>query len=161
MCALVLLVIPWQVEFLACYAIHFHNCSIESLRPVSRTSTASPPAAPSPSPSPPPAATKPKTTRSSAHAQKLFFLLCMTWALPFVLPVVLVWFRTLATAGIFTPFDGDHFILNVLGVMIFTGVVAVGNTNEEGEIFMRKPRYARLSARKICPFRLPFRVGWK
>lgn len=32
----------------------------------------------------------------------------MTWLLPLVAPVLAVWVRTLATAGLTTPFDGDH-----------------------------------------------------
>lgn len=62
----------------------------------------------------------------------------MTWVLPLVIPVVLVWFRTLATAGMFTHFDGDHFVFNVLGYMVLTGVVVVGRS--DGEVFLRRQK---------------------
>lgn len=40
-------------------------------------------------------------------------LLLMTWLLPLAAPVLAVWVRTLATAGLTTPFDGDHNFLYV------------------------------------------------
>ncbi len=42
----------------------------------------------------------------------------MTWLLPLAAPVLAVWVRTLLTAGITTPFDGDHNVFNVLPFLI-------------------------------------------
>ncbi|KAF8897930.1 PGAP1-like protein-domain-containing protein [Infundibulicybe gibba] len=43
----------------------------------------------------------------------MHLLLLMTWLLPLTAPVLAVWVRTLMTAGLTTPFDGDHFFLHV------------------------------------------------
>lgn len=45
-------------------------------------------------------------------------LLLMTWLLPLTAPVLAVWVRTLFTAGLTTPFDGDHNVLNVLPYLV-------------------------------------------
>ncbi|KAJ3555841.1 hypothetical protein NM688_g2357 [Phlebia brevispora] len=42
-------------------------------------------------------------------------LLLMTWLLPLAAPVLAVWVRTLYTAGLTTPFDGDHNVLRMWG----------------------------------------------
>ena len=42
----------------------------------------------------------------------------MTWLLPLAAPVLVVWVRTLYTAGLTTPFDGDHNVLNVAPYLI-------------------------------------------
>lgn len=42
----------------------------------------------------------------------------MTWLLPLVAPILAVWVRTLATAGIVTPFDGDHNFLNAVPFVV-------------------------------------------
>jgi glycosylphosphatidylinositol deacylase len=47
------------------------------------------------------------------HNHKMLTLLLMTWLLPFAAPVLVVWVRTLATAGLTAVFDGDHNFLNV------------------------------------------------
>jgi len=44
----------------------------------------------------------------------------MTWLLLPVAPILVVWVRTLATAGLATPFDGDHNFLNILPFLIVT-----------------------------------------
>lgn len=44
----------------------------------------------------------------------------MSWLLPLVAPVLAVWVRTLITAGITTPFNGDH---NVLDIVFFLGAM--------------------------------------
>ncbi|KAG8745712.1 GPI inositol deacylase [Ceratobasidium sp. 414] len=73
---------------------------------------------------------------ASAHAQASHLLLLLFWLLPLVAPVLIVWARTLINAGITTPFDGDHNILNIAFIVIpyrtglassylFLGVIAV------------------------------------
>ena len=66
----------------------------------------------SPVPAPPPAQ-DPNQLHARAH-----LLLLMTWLLPLAAPVLAVWVRTLYTAGITTPFDGDHNVLNVLPYLV-------------------------------------------
>lgn len=56
------------------------------------------------------------------HANE-YLLLLMTWLLPLAAPVLAVWVRTLATAGLTTPFDGDH---NVAYVAPFVVLVESG-----------------------------------
>ncbi|KAI0045655.1 GPI-inositol-deacylase [Auriscalpium vulgare] len=111
---LVFVVIPWQVAFLGCWIIHFFTCATHTPPPPTVFSATTPPASFSPnntgypprsrSPPPvPPAQALADGQRHSAH-----LLLLMTWLLPLAAPVLAVWVRTLATAGLTTPFDGDH-----------------------------------------------------
>ena len=44
----------------------------------------------------------------------------MIWLLPFTAPVLAVWVRTLITAGLTTPFDGDHNFLAVVPFLVLT-----------------------------------------
>jgi len=46
-------------------------------------------------------------------------LLLIFWLLPLVAPVLAVWVRTLATAGLTTPFDGDHDVLASASFLLF------------------------------------------
>lgn len=116
---LVFLFIPWQVAFLACWIIHLQNCATSAgqtpinppdvqldtmnstgmmvpVRPVSNQ----------------------RRDRKDNHNLNMHILLFMTWLLPLAAPVLVVWVRTLATAGLATPFDGDHFCLNVAPFLI-------------------------------------------
>ena len=107
--ALVSFFIPWQVAFIICYLLHFISCITDP---------------------------KPFTPEQhDANNQKMHVLLMMSWCLPVVVPVLLVWVRTLATAGYTTPFDGDHFVGNVLGFMILTYV----STSTRRVLFARRP----------------------
>jgi GPI inositol-deacylase len=118
---LVFLLIPWQVAFLACYLIHFQHCativSQPAIRKQARTHSEN---------------EKPRDT--DAYNQKLLFLLVMTWCLPVVAPVLAVWVRTLATAGLTTPFDGDH---NPLNVLSFVALVYVSASTRGGMCLRR------------------------
>ena len=113
MSLLVFLLIPWQVAFLACYLIHFHHCAILLQSPNDDQAV------------------------SSTRSQKLFVLLAMTWCLPVVAPVLAVWVRTLATAGLTTPFDGDHFVLNAISFVALTYAMVT----TRGALFQRRLRY--------------------
>ncbi|KAI0066653.1 PGAP1-domain-containing protein [Artomyces pyxidatus] len=113
---LVFLIIPWQVAFLGCWAIHFFTCATHTPPPPLAPSSTTPPTSVSPtsrypprsrSP-PPPSAAQTAQTHLNAHHHNTHLLLLMTWLLPLVAPVLAVWVRTLATAGLTTPFDGDH-----------------------------------------------------
>ena len=112
MSLLVFLFIPWQVAFLACYLIHLHYCALLLQAPSG------------------------DQTALNTRNQKLLVLLSMTWCLPVVAPVLAVWVRTLATAGLTTPFDGDHFVLNSLSFVALT--YAMSTTR--GPVFQRRHR---------------------
>lgn len=100
MSMLVFLFVPWQVAFLACYIIHFNHCALLVAHSDSATSAGD--------------------RARDATNQRLLILLIMTWCLPAVAPVLAVWVRTLFTAGLTTPFDGDHNPLNVLSFVALT-----------------------------------------
>ncbi|KAK7049752.1 GPI inositol deacylase [Paramarasmius palmivorus] len=150
MCLLFVLIfffIPWQVAYLCCWVIHFHTCA----------------SAPSVQTSTQPEGSIPLLDREvnvdhddgyrdeeqkrrdleQASVQRLIrasnanynshLLLFMTWLLPLAAPVLVVWVRTLATAGLTTPFDGDHFFLNAAPFLILVDFA----TWNSGPIFGR------------------------
>ncbi|EMD40411.1 hypothetical protein CERSUDRAFT_102812 [Gelatoporia subvermispora B] len=143
--ALIALVVPWQVAFLGAWVYHFWTCAAQSLvppalvehsvrtgvaipliptssqanddddprglRPRSRSSSLR-----SPSPSPPHA--RPRDDPSNTFHQSAHLLLMLTWLLPLAAPVLAVWVRTLASAGLTAPFGGDHNVLCVAPALI-------------------------------------------
>ncbi|KAF7792832.1 hypothetical protein EIP86_003933 [Pleurotus ostreatoroseus] len=122
-CALILLLIPWQVAFLGCWLYHLYTCSAPRAVPppqvaaiplLRRTSSDLPE-------DDPPLPSSPNLTAfqllSQAHERE-HLLLLMTWLLPLTAPVLVVWVRTLYTAGLTTPFDGDHNMLCVLPYLV-------------------------------------------
>ncbi|KAL5488183.1 BST1 [Sanghuangporus weigelae] len=113
MSLLVFLFIPWQVAFLACYLIHLHHSAI-----LLQSSPGD-------------------QAVSNVRNQKLLVLLAMTWCLPVVAPVLAVWVRTLATAGLSTPFDGDHFVFNSLSFVALTYAMATSRD----PLFQRRHRW--------------------
>ena len=92
---LVATVVPAQVAFLVCFLIHLFTCAVQ---------------APSPATS---------RAQVEAHAHKMHMLLLLFWLLPLVAPVLAVWVRTLATAGLTTPFDGDHDVFAIASFLHF------------------------------------------
>nr|GAT54765.1 predicted protein [Mycena chlorophos] len=48
----------------------------------------------------------------------MHILLLMTWLLPLAAPVLVVWVRTLAGAGLTTPFDGDHSVFSAAPFLV-------------------------------------------
>ena len=117
MSALIFLLIPWQVAFLACYIMQFNHCALHvAARPTEEG--------------------KERQKFEDGKNQKLLVLLIMTWCLPVVAPVLAVWVRTLATAGLTTPFDGDHNPLNVVPFMALTYAA----TSVRGPLFTRRYR---------------------
>ncbi|KAF9037812.1 PGAP1-domain-containing protein [Hymenopellis radicata] len=101
------LFIPWQVAFLGCWTIQFMTCA--STKAASENNQAST------------SGTRRNSDASSLNANNncnLHILLFMTWLLPLAAPVLVVWVRTLLSAGPTTPFDGDHFVLNVAPFLV-------------------------------------------
>lgn len=112
----IFLFVPWQVAFLGCWVLQLYNC-----------------ASAAPERSEDSSAVDGRLTRTSldekyeaevanAKANNANFnshlLLLMTWLLPLVAPILAVWVRTLATAGLTTPFNGDHNFLMVAPFLV-------------------------------------------
>ncbi|KAJ3740976.1 PGAP1-like protein-domain-containing protein [Lentinula detonsa] len=123
--ALIFFLVPWQVAYLCCWLIHLQSCASDrfaSPEPVTQVSTAIPllsrlDESPSGSRGGSEQPSRNKHLINNSH-HKAHLLLLMTWLLPLAAPVLVVWVRTLVTAGLSTPFDGDHFFLNVAPFMI-------------------------------------------
>ncbi|TFK55658.1 PGAP1-domain-containing protein [Heliocybe sulcata] len=79
----------------------------------------------------------------STHNLYRHFLLLKTLLLPLVAPVLAVWVRTLYTAGLTTPFDGDH---NFLFVAPWLILVDYASWAKGGDILTRGA-YESLSIR--------------
>jgi hypothetical protein len=58
------------------------------------------------------------TYTANSRNHNMHVLLLMTWLLPLAAPVLAVWVRTLVTAGLTTPFDGDHDFFNVAPFLV-------------------------------------------
>ncbi|KAK1227266.1 hypothetical protein PQX77_009753 [Marasmius sp. AFHP31] len=139
--------IPFYVAYLCCWIIHLNTCAL------TRTAIDND--------DPIPLLTRDdnededaiQQQRSTMVQQKLIWednknlnshmLLFMTWLLPLAAPVLVVWVRTLVTAGLTTPFDGDHFFLNVAPFLI---VVDFASWNFNGPMY---PRSSRLVAHMV------------
>lgn len=101
---LVATVIPFQVAFLVCFLIHLSTCAAQA--PSSSSNSSGTPG------------------KNDMPAQKVHFLLLLFWLLPFTAPVLAVWARTLLTAGLTTPFDGDHNIAAIASFLLYTNLAA-------------------------------------
>ncbi|KAG7447513.1 PGAP1-domain-containing protein [Guyanagaster necrorhizus] len=121
---LVFLVIPWQVAFLGCWFVHAVTCASSPRRGNNSFKSPSGSVMISLMDSHPhtngeelDVTTEPVDQSSlqiaNNYNHNMHLLLLMTWLLPLAAPVLVVWIRTLVTAGFTTPFDGDHFVLNV------------------------------------------------
>lgn len=83
------------------------------------------PSSPVTSSSPTPESWRRQETRQSSN---FHILLLLTWLLPFAAPILVVWVRTLQTAGYTVPFDGDHNVLAILPWLLLGEAVASGRT---------------------------------
>ncbi|KAG8771479.1 GPI inositol deacylase [Ceratobasidium sp. 428] len=94
---LVIVFVPYQVAYLVAFILHLWSCSVmkTQLKRQSRDINLAP-----------------------LHAQASHLLLLLFWLLPLIVPVLIVWARTLINAGITTPFDGDHNILNIAFIVM-------------------------------------------
>ncbi|KAJ7228247.1 PGAP1-like protein-domain-containing protein [Mycena pura] len=138
---LVFLVVPWQVAFLGCWAIHLYNCAVSqvyvkhlasipdtvAIPLLRRAGAEGEEGAEAPRRPPPP----PHIAGNHNHSMHL--LLLMTWLLPLAAPVLVVWVRTLAVAGLTTPFDGDHFVLSAAPFLLVVDFASWTN----GPVFER------------------------
>ncbi|KAI9000694.1 GPI-inositol-deacylase [Trametes punicea] len=149
----IFILVPWQVAFLGCWLIHLYTCAA-SLAALSRcqsyhhAGTEAVPLVPhSSSPDPATPRHSDDTARSAATAHAalvklvnahLHFLLFMTWLLPLAAPVLAVWVRTLATAGLTTPFDGDHNFLYVAPFLVLVEALSGGDADRYVKVLFEK-----------------------
>jgi len=140
--ALIFLLVPWQVAFLGCWVTQLLNCNATSrpkLYPGSVPTLASTPTTPAPireqddrmcdeddSPADRSVGHGLKPTFANARDQNAHMLLLMTWLLPLAAPVLVVWVRTLQTAGYTTPFNGDHNVLKIAPVLLLVELFGRG-----------------------------------
>jgi hypothetical protein len=123
---LIFLFIPWQVAFLGCWMIHLFVCASTPSGPLRGTpqTPVTPPASLQSQDKYNVAESLSKThenvwySKRNDHHHSMHILLLVTWLLPLAAPVLAVWVRTLLTAGLTTPFDGDHFFLNVAPFLV-------------------------------------------
>ena len=137
---LIFLFVPWQVAFLGCWAIHLHTCATLRAKLIALEPGALIPlmdrsrqeANDNPSThtarlaDQSPSTTNPQPLSLDGHHLNMHILLLMTWLLPFVAPVLVVWVRTLITAGFTVPFDGDHNFLNVAPFLLLVDSTSSG-----------------------------------
>ncbi|PIL37457.1 hypothetical protein GSI_01151 [Ganoderma sinense ZZ0214-1] len=146
----IFILVPWQVAFLGSWLIHFYTCAsslvdltsspssppgaeavpLVTIQPESTASPSEPMHSSSPAPDitsrPPSSHHLPLQQQTNAHLHMLLF---MTWLLPLVAPVLAVWVRTLATAGLTTPFDGDHNFLYVAPFLVLVEIFGSGDAS--------------------------------
>lgn len=130
---LVALLVPWQVAFLGCWTIHLVTCATHVPPPPGDAPT--PPLvrsrSRSPSPAPairyPPDASRTSPVPLQSHGggaphDAEHALLLLTWLLPLAAPVLAVWARTLATAGLPAAAaagdGGDHSVWSVAPYLV-------------------------------------------
>ncbi|KAL1721710.1 PGAP1-like protein-domain-containing protein [Schizophyllum commune] len=112
--------VPWQVAYLGCWLIHLYTCATSQPSPARATSPAleTIALAPRDEDDHTRAEQQQRKDNFNRHNHSMHILLLMTWLLPLSAPVLVVWVRTLATAGLTTPFDGDHFFGNVAPFLV-------------------------------------------
>jgi glycerol uptake facilitator-like aquaporin len=112
---LVAVILPWQVAFLGCWAIHLVTCATAYITPSVSGEATTPPRSLSPARNS--SSTPPQESRHEAD----HVLLLLIWLLPLAAPVLAVWVRTLATAGpiaLDSVGTGDHNFLSVAPYLI-------------------------------------------
>lgn len=133
-CILIFIFVPWQVAYLGCCLLYLHICASSQRELASLIQRSRIVAVPLVQFSSRREDDEVIENRSSLERQSsglrelkrdnvnhnLHFLLLMTWLLPLTAPVLAVWVRTLLTAGLTTPFDGDHNFLAVVPFLVLT-----------------------------------------
>ncbi|KAJ7591454.1 PGAP1-like protein-domain-containing protein [Mycena floridula] len=148
---LVFLLVPWQVAFLACWIIQFGNCVASTIQKPFPGSAHTPVPLATLSGDRSSVDEQPNRLLShlanvvSNHNHNTHILLLMTWLLPLAAPVLVVWVRTLATAGLTTPFQGDHFVLNVAPFVVLADFASWN----VGPLF-EKLRFENLFSLRYC-----------
>ncbi|KAK7054117.1 GPI inositol-deacylase [Favolaschia claudopus] len=149
---LIFLFVPWQVAFLGCWVIHLYNCAASRVHMAHLASIPDTVAVPllrregEAMAEEPRRPSRPPPHVANNHNHNMHLLLLMTWLLPLAAPVLVVWVRTLAIAGLTTPFDGDHFFLNVAPFLILVDFSSWTNG----------PLFEKQSFERIFPVRWSF-----
>ncbi|KAF8213968.1 PGAP1-like protein-domain-containing protein [Mycena galopus ATCC 62051] len=150
---LIFLFVPWQVAFLGCWTIHLYNCAASKVHVAHVASIPETVAIPLLRREGEPSVEEPRTrpARPPAHIENnhnhsMHLLLLMTWLLPLAAPVLVVWVRTLAVAGLTTPFDGDHFFLSAAPFLVLVDFASWTNG----------PLFERQSFERVLPVRRAF-----
>lgn len=139
----IFILVPWQVAFLGCWLIHFFTCAssladLSSHRSIPPAVEAVPLVSTARTDDEPPESSEDasRTRQPPPYLQfteqvngHMHILLFMTWLLPLVAPVLAVWVRTLMTAGLTTPFDGDHNFLYVAPFLVVVEVLGGGDAS--------------------------------
>lgn len=147
-CILIFTFVPWQVAYLGCWLLLLHTCATSQRALASHVQRSPNVAIPLVQFSGRRESEEEITNDRSAlerHSSSLYelkrdnlnhnlhFLLLMTWLLPLMAPVLAVWVRTLLTAGLTTPFDGDHNFLAVMPFLVLTDFAS----RTPGQLFER------------------------
>jgi GPI inositol-deacylase len=138
-CILIFFFVPWQAAYLGCYLLYLHTCASSQRELASIIQRSRIVAVPLVQFSGPREDDEVIDDRTPYHRSNLerhssglhelkrdnvnhnsHFLLLMTWLLPFTAPVLPVWVRTSLTAGLTTPFVGDHNFLAVVPFLVLT-----------------------------------------
>jgi hypothetical protein len=133
---LIFLFVPWQVAFLGCWMIHLYICAVSHQHVKQMTPIPDVVAIPLLRRRDDDGALVEEPRRPAAppphiagnHNHNMHLLLLMTWLLPLAAPVLVVWVRTLAVAGLTTPFDGDHFFLSAAPFLILVDFASWTNS---------------------------------
>ena len=130
-CILIFIFVPWQVAYLGCWLLHLHTCAASQRELTQWNRNVAVPLVQFSGPRESDEITDDRDS-SEPQSSPLYevkrdnvnhnshLLLLMTWLLPLTAPVLAVWVRTLLTAGLTTPFDGDHNFLGVLPFLVLT-----------------------------------------
>lgn len=152
MCIIFILIfffIPWQVAYLGCWVYQFLTCatgervsSSPGRNPVENHPLVDRSVPIEEADDVPPSRTDQRKNhlfiqRDNYHLN-CHILLFMTWLLPLAAPVLAVWVRTLFTAGLTTPFDGDHFFLNAAPFLVL-----VDFSSWTSSPILRRQRYVK------------------
>ncbi|KAF8806287.1 PGAP1-domain-containing protein [Phlegmacium glaucopus] len=156
-CILIFIFVPWQVAYLGCWLLHLYTCASSQRELASLIQRSRNVAVPLVQFSGQRENDETTDGRSNLERQtsglqelkrdnvnhNLHLLLLMTWLLPLTAPVLAVWVRTLLTAGLTTPFDGDHNFLAVMPFLVLTDFASW----TPGRLFERPRFETRLSLR--------------
>ena len=123
----IFLLVPWQVAYLGCWIYQLMSCAVSSPEVIGRRTVDGYPLSDrssddtiicdSQSPTDEQVQDKTLVQLDNYHLS-CHILLLMTWLLPLAAPVLAVWVRTLITAGLTSPFDGDHLFLSVAPFLV-------------------------------------------
>lgn len=142
-CLVIFLFVPWQVAYLGCWTYQLMSCTLASFEvfgrrtvndyPLFNRSSGDTTIHDSQLRADEQASDKTLVLLDNYHLS-CHVLLLMTWLLPLTAPVLAVWARTIVTAGLTSPFDGDHFFLSVAPFLVLVDFSSRATT----PIFMRQ-----------------------